>query len=163
MIVIKFDNTNTISDGNTEDINVFVGELPWRLPRDAKLYSFNSPNLRFIEAENPFGGGGEFNVELLIVAELSIPVIKAVITAIYQSINKYLERDASRELTIEKDGRKITIKGHSILEQSELLEMLYPEMFLDEVVDSNLSRIERLSHDIDGEVRFIGEDSNQED
>jgi hypothetical protein len=68
------------------------------------------------------------DIELLIaLAGVSGGVITAVVTAIYQSINKYMERDANREITLEKDGKRITLKGHSLPEAKELLEMLYPE------------------------------------
>ena len=42
-------------------------------------------------------------------------------TALYQVICKYLEKNKDREITIEREGTKICIKGHSVPEEKEFL------------------------------------------
>jgi hypothetical protein len=51
-----------------------------------------------------------------------------VFTALYQTISSYLTRNQNRELTLEKGNIKITIKGHSLPEETELLKKLAPEL-----------------------------------
>jgi len=49
-------------------------------------------------------------------------------TALYQVISKFLEKNKDRELTIERKGIKVVIKGHGLPEEYILLEMLAPEL-----------------------------------
>lgn len=51
-----------------------------------------------------------------------------VFSALYQSISSYLMRNQNRELTLEKGKVKITIKGHSLPEEMELLKEIAPEL-----------------------------------
>lgn len=45
-------------------------------------------------------------------------------TAVYKIICKYLERHKDRELTLEKDNVKVTLKGHSLPEERALMKEL---------------------------------------
>lgn len=49
-------------------------------------------------------------------------------TALYQIISNILEKDKNRELTIERDGNKITLKGHTLPEEKQLLRELAPDL-----------------------------------
>jgi len=49
-------------------------------------------------------------------------------TALYQIICKLMEKDKDRELTIESDKKKVTLKGFKLPEAKELLKMLAPEV-----------------------------------
>lgn len=51
-----------------------------------------------------------------------------IFTAVYQTIASYLTRNQSRELTLTKGKVTITIKGHSLPEETELLKKLAPEL-----------------------------------
>ena len=64
-----------------------------------------------------------------------------------------MERDASREITIEKDGKRITLKGHSMPELKELFNSLYPKVFI-QSENLPLSRIDDLAHRIDQKLWF---------
>jgi len=72
------------------------------------------PELRF-ELKNGVG-----TPEELIVALGSAGVFSAV----YQSILSYLSRNQNRELTLTKGKTTITIKGHSVPDEIELLKTL---------------------------------------
>lgn len=48
-------------------------------------------------------------------------------TALYQIISMILQRHKERELTFERGETKITIKGHNLPEERELLKQLFPE------------------------------------
>jgi len=50
-----------------------------------------------------------------------------VFTVMYQTLAKYLERNKDREVSIERADVKVTIKGHSLPDERELLEKLCPE------------------------------------
>ena len=45
-------------------------------------------------------------------------------TAFFQFLRSYLERDKHRELTLQRDKIKLTIKGHSHNSEAEVLEQL---------------------------------------
>lgn len=51
-----------------------------------------------------------------------------IFTAVYQTIASYLTRNQSRELTLTKGKITLTIKGHSLPEETELLKKLAPEL-----------------------------------
>lgn len=51
-----------------------------------------------------------------------------IFSAVYQAIASYLTRNQSRELTLTKGKVTITIKGHSLPEETELLSKLAPEL-----------------------------------
>jgi hypothetical protein len=153
MIKIHFPSPEGMTQAERQDLETFIGELPWRLPPDAQVYSHITPSLKYIKSEHPFGGGTP-SVEILIaLAGVTGSIVTAVITAIYQSINKYMERDANREITVEKDGKRITLKGHSMPELKELFNSLYPEVFI-QSENPPISRIDHLAHRIDQKLWF---------
>lgn len=49
-------------------------------------------------------------------------------TALYQVLAKLLERNQGKEVTLERRGTKISLKGLSMHETNELLEQLTPEL-----------------------------------
>ncbi len=48
-------------------------------------------------------------------------------TTFYQVICKLLEKNKYREITIQRKGTRVSIKGHTLPEERELLEKLVPE------------------------------------
>lgn len=72
------------------------------------------------------GPGGTTTIEMLILF-VSGGVFTATINAIYNLLQTYLQRYQSRELTFERDGNKITIKGQSPEEEMKWLRELFPE------------------------------------
>ena len=60
-------------------------------------------------------------------------------TALYKVICKYLERNNENELTIMNGDVKITIKAHSLPEESALIRKLFPEE-LEKTKDSNIEK-----------------------
>jgi hypothetical protein len=66
---------------------------------------------------------------LPIPAEIVVAIGSAgAFTALYQVINKFLERNKDRELRLESQGRALTIKAHSLPEEQALLKQLAPEL-----------------------------------
>lgn len=112
-----------------EDSEVFTGELPWRLPSGAELYTHIRPDFRFIKTEQAMGGGGNgVAVELIIgLVAASVPVTVAVVKAIRDSVISYMNRDEKHWVTLEREDKQITIKGHSIPEEKEIIEALFPD------------------------------------
>ncbi len=51
-----------------------------------------------------------------------------VFTAVYKAISSFLSRNRDRELTLERGEVKITIKGHSLPEEMDLLKKIAPEL-----------------------------------
>jgi hypothetical protein len=51
-----------------------------------------------------------------------------VFTALYQTITSYLARNKDREITLQKGKTKITIKGHSVPDEIELMQLMAPEL-----------------------------------
>jgi hypothetical protein len=52
-------------------------------------------------------------------------------TAIYQLLSSYVQRHSGKELSLEKNGTKISLKGHSQPEAMDIIRQLAPEL-LDE-------------------------------
>ncbi len=65
-------------------------------------------------------------------AELIVALGSAgVFTALYELISRTLARSKDRELTVERDGKggvSITLKGHAVAEERELVRQLAPEL-----------------------------------
>ena len=56
-----------------------------------------------------------------------------VFTAVLQTIQQFLYKNKEREITLEREGKKVTkisIKGHGLSEEKELLKELLPELAL---------------------------------
>jgi hypothetical protein len=53
-------------------------------------------------------------------------------TALYQIIGRVLTRYKDRELTIARDGLSVSLKGHGLAEEKDLLRQLAPELLRDE-------------------------------
>ena len=46
-------------------------------------------------------------------------------SAIYQLVSSFLNRNKDREVTLERQGVRIVLKGHSFLEEQELVRLLF--------------------------------------
>jgi len=53
-------------------------------------------------------------------------------TMLYQIISSILNRNKEKELVIERDGIKVSLKGFSIPEEKKLLELVAPELTIHE-------------------------------
>lgn len=51
-----------------------------------------------------------------------------VFTVVYQILKAYLERNRTKEVTIERNGVKLRIKSHNFPEEKRVLEMVLPEL-----------------------------------
>lgn len=128
MILVKFNPAYEKQEA--DDIEEFVNELPWRVPKDSRVYTHVEPNYRYLFSVLGMGGASPPPVEVLVaLAGVSGAVITATVTGLYQALSKYLERDTNREVTIEVDGKKITLRGHSLKDSKQLLKELYPKVF----------------------------------
>lgn len=79
------------------------------------------------------GGGPEIPTLLISFASGSLAPVAI---AFIQYLTKYLTRNASRELTIERGDAKVTLKGRSLSEEKQLLRMLFPELTDDPETES---------------------------
>lgn len=62
-------------------------------------------------------------------AEIAVALGSAgAFTALYQVLNKLLEKDKDREFRLERQGLSISIKAHSLPEEQALLAQLTPEL-----------------------------------
>ena len=61
-----------------------------------------------------------------------------IFTTIYQTIVSYLTRNQNRELTLTKGKVTITIKGHSLPEETVLLKKLAPELLPKNTQEQNI-------------------------
>lgn len=50
------------------------------------------------------------------------------IQSLFQCITKYLSRNDNREITIERGGTRLTIKGKGRCEEEEYIRLLFPEL-----------------------------------
>jgi hypothetical protein len=48
------------------------------------------------------------------------------LTVLYQIFAKIIERNKNREITIELNGKRFTLKGHSLRDEKDFLNMLLP-------------------------------------
>ena len=76
-------------------------------------------------------GTPELEVPAILVS-FSAGALAASIQSLFQCIGNYLSRNSSREITIEKEGVKLTLKGRSVAEEKEFIELLFPELLIDE-------------------------------
>ena len=72
-------------------------------------------------------GTPELEVPAILVS-FSAGALAASIQSLFQCIAKYLSRNSSREITIEKAGVKLTMKGRSVTEEKEFINILFPEL-----------------------------------
>lgn len=115
------------SRARQNDITDFLGILPWLLPGEANTYQEIPINFKYLNTEDGYGGGPN-NIEVLVaLTTVSGAVIGATITAIFQLARDYINRHNSREISLEIDGKKFSLKGHNLEETRELFETYFPE------------------------------------
>jgi hypothetical protein len=76
------------------------------------------------------GGGGGPDLPVLILTFAS-GAVTALLPSLVQLVTAFLSKDQAREITVERGGDKITIKGTSRHEAMELLRLVFPELFGD--------------------------------
>ena len=111
--------------GNTEVYELwnFINALVWDISDYAHLYERRVP---YPPDEDGRGGGPGLPPEVLI-AIVSSSALSTLINVIYQGVSKYLTRHEGRELTLERGGTRVTLKGRSLPEEMELIRQLFPE------------------------------------
>ncbi len=72
-------------------------------------------------------GTPELQVPAILVS-FSAGALAASIQSLFQCIGKYFSRNSSREITIEKAGVKLTLKGRSLTEEKEFIKIFFPEL-----------------------------------
>jgi hypothetical protein len=98
-----------------------VSRLSWQLAGIANVYTQHEPR-------PPESGGGPGEPpEILIKLSARATDALFALREILRVANKYLGADIKRELTFELGERKLTLKGHSLLEEIELIQQLFPE------------------------------------
>lgn len=97
-------------------------ELSAELRTELLLETMKSKEIRII-SETPIDRNVPIPFEVIIALGSA-----GAFTALYQIICKVIGKNEAREVVIEKDGVKISIKGHSLPEQKELLDKLLPQL-----------------------------------
>ena len=108
-------------------------ELPWQLPEKADLFVKQQPDLRTVslltEREIGIGGGGFITVTDLLITFLNDKaVVLAVVSALTTVIIKFIERNKDAEVTIEYNGKKVTVRGENYSKATSLLARLFPDL-----------------------------------
>ncbi len=99
----------------------------------------------------PYSGEGDLEAT---ITQVAIALGSAgVFSTLYQAIGSYISRNQSREITLEKGKTKITIKGHSLPEEQELLKKLAPEL-LPKQKESKKRRLTKRAADGGDSARF---------
>jgi hypothetical protein len=78
------------------------------------------------------GAGGPGGPPLELIIALS-GTAGAICTALLSTFSKFLAKHESRELTIEREGKKLTLKGHNLKEERQLVEELFPEALREQI------------------------------
>ena len=117
-------------------IKKLSNDLAWLLPADATLFACIYPPDDQVVVDSwagGIGGGGEVLVTNLLVTVLGTGGIVAVINGIFLVVSKLMERDKGCEVTIEANGRKLTIKGEKIPSARELMSAVFPGLDIDQI------------------------------
>jgi hypothetical protein len=98
-----------------------VSRLSWQLAGIANVYTQHEPR-------PPESGGGPGGPpEILVNLSASVTNALFAFREILRVANKYLNAYEGRELIFELGDRKLTLKGHSQIEEVALLQQLFPE------------------------------------
>lgn len=98
-----------------------ISRLSWQLAGIANVYTQHEPR-------PPDAGGGPGRVpEILVNLSTSITNALFAFKETFRVANKYLNAYEGRELIFELGDRKLTLKGHSQMEEAALLQQLFPE------------------------------------
>lgn len=121
----------------SQDVNAYYAEQMRYPGLDQKLVFDLTTNVRHengsvyyhIPPVSPHIPGFEIDSGAVSPAEVIVALSSAgIFTVVYQAIASYLARNRDRELTLTKGKVSITIKGHSLPEENELLKRLAPEL-----------------------------------
>lgn len=97
--------------------------------REITLLVQNSNGDIFYKAPTQKTHGFDLNIGMTNPVGIMVALSSAgVFTAVYKAISIYLNRFNAKELTLTKNDITITIKGHSLPEEKELIQMLAPEL-----------------------------------
>lgn len=99
----------------------FLKELGWQLNPNGGVYE------KLLMPPGPETGGGGDGLGEILITIVASGAVGSALTTLYNALNSYLSKDNSRELTLEREGKRITIKGHSLPEEKELIRELFPE------------------------------------
>jgi hypothetical protein len=123
--VVAYDRTE--EDGGYWGL---ISRLSWQLAGVANVYTQHEPR-------PPDSGGGPGGPpEILIKLSASVTDALFAVKEILRITNKYLNTYKGREFIFEFGGRKLTLKGHSQVEETALLQQLFPE-YLEYVESGN--------------------------
>lgn len=104
----------------------FLNRLGWDLHPSGSVYE------RQLRPPGPeSGGGGGGGPDEILVTMIASGALGSALTTLYNSLHSYLSKDSARELTLERDGKRITVRGHSLPEEKELIRELFPEALKD--------------------------------
>ena len=142
------DWSNEISDHHVNKTELYIRELAWLIPSESQIYKQDFPSLADIELppNQVIGGGGDDSeiIQLVIGFLQNDAVIIGIAAALANVIGKFIEREKDAEISIEKDGRKFTVKGRTKLDAEELLNKVFPELSGKDIKPAP-SRLEKLS------------------
>jgi hypothetical protein len=82
-----------------------------------------------VEIESPEQPGGPLRTRGAVAASDLIVALGSggAFTALYQVLSALIARHHEREIQIERGGVKVSLKGHSLAEEKDLLARLFPE------------------------------------
>jgi hypothetical protein len=130
-----------------DNLSKFVTELSWLLPDNVQPFVGIKTYPSQLKIETSAGGqGGDSST---FITSIIIPLIQQggiIVTAlvgIQIVISKLLEREKDNEVTIEANGKKLTIKGKKIPVAEELIKALFPELSLQHI-KSALSKLQTM-------------------
>jgi hypothetical protein len=110
---------------DTEEVNIgywfLISDLSWQLGGIANVYTQQAPT------PPESGGGAGRPPEILIKLSANATNALFALKEIFRIVRTYLIFDKKRELIFELDGRKLSLKGHSLQEELELIQQLFPE------------------------------------
>lgn len=117
-----------------------VSELTWLLPNGAQPFIGVSAQGNQIEVNTTAAGtGGDSSTivtNILVPLLLQDGVVVAAFAGIHTVISKLIEREAASEVTIEANGKKLTIKGKKIPSAEEMIKAVFPELDLKRTVSA---------------------------
>jgi hypothetical protein len=117
-----------------------VPRLSWQLAGMANVYIQYDPR-------PPESGGGPGGLQEILV-NLSGDITNALFAfrEIFRVARKYLIAYEGRELTFELGDRKLTLRGHSQIEEVELLQQLFPEALESPKIEDSETRDDESLH-----------------
>lgn len=114
---------------STDDVDKWLSEWELAVGELYKLDNFTDLYLRSYYYDGA-GGPSGMPTEVIISVSGAAGVIASELIRVFRS---FLTRDENRELTIEREGKKLTLKGHSLPEERELLAELFPEALKEQI------------------------------